>query len=64
MNEITNITNNGVHLCNSCSYDYPKCDDIQIIFGDGIGNDNICCCNKYEPLWTKEMMEHHKAEVE
>ena len=49
------MENNSVHLCNSCCKSYPECSDDEhsIEFGDGIGNDNICCCNKYEPL-----MEH------
>lgn len=52
----TNVMeNNPVHLCNSCCKSYPECSDNEHIieFGDGIGNDNICCCNKYKPL-----MEH------
>lgn len=46
------MENNFVHLCNSCCNKYPSCSDEEhnIIFGDGIGNDNICCCNKYKPL--------------
>ena len=40
---------NSVNLCDSCRYDYPECpsgaDDV--LYGNGIGNDNICCCNKY-----------------
>lgn len=47
------IKNNCVHLCNSCCNRYPECEDIEVLFGDGKGNDNICCCNKYEPI-----MEH------
>ena len=42
---------NQIHLCDSCDYSYPDCpsknDDV--IFGNGIGNDNICACNKYKP---------------
>ena len=45
--------NNQVHLCNSCKYknSYPVCpsgkDDV--IFGNGVGNDNICACACYTP---------------
>ncbi len=43
------ITNNKVNLCDSCKYTYPDCsankDDV--LFGDGVGDDNICCCNRY-----------------
>lgn len=44
------ILNNKVHLCNSCQHNYPDCSAKQddIIFGDGTGSDNICCCAKYE----------------
>ena len=42
---------NQINLCNSCDYSYPDCpsknDDV--IFGNDIGNDNICACNKYKP---------------
>lgn len=42
---------NQVHLCNSCKYEFPVCpiknDDIA--FGNGVGDDNICACNKYVP---------------
>ena len=42
---------NQINLCDSCDYSYPDCpsknDDV--IFGNGIGNDNICACNKYKP---------------
>ena len=42
---------NQTNLCDSCNYSYPDCpsknDDV--IFGNGIGNDNICACNKYKP---------------
>ena len=55
--KLAEIENNKVHLCLSCSYDYPNCPiDMEIIFGDSIGKDNICCCNQYEPMWTKEML--------
>ena len=60
MEETKLVKNNSIHLCLSCSYDYPDCPkDCEIKFGDGTGNDNNCCCNRYEPLWTKEMMERH-----
>lgn len=46
------IMNNSVHLCNSCCNNYPDCDadENSIFFGDGIGEENICCCNRYVPL--------------
>ena len=50
---IKTIENNSVCLCNSCCNKYPECGskiNIDVVFGDGVGNDNICCCNKYEPI--------------
>lgn len=49
--------NNQINLCDSCKYLYPACpsgEEDDVIFGNGIGNDNICACNKYDPLKTKE----------
>lgn len=47
---------NQMNLCDSCDYLYPDCpaknDDV--IFGNGIGNDNICACNKYKPFVQPE----------
>jgi hypothetical protein len=44
------MENNKVHLCDSCRNNYPDCiENIEMLFGSGKGNDNICCCNKYEP---------------
>lgn len=42
------VTNNAVHLCDSCHHTYPDCGQNNVLFGDGIGHDNICCCGKYE----------------
>lgn len=48
---------NQTNLCDSCDYSYPDCpskyDDV--IFGNGIGNDNICACNKYKPSAQPEI---------
>ena len=54
--EFNIMENNHVHLCNSCFKSYPDCSDDEhaIEFGDGIGGDNICCCNKYEPLLERD----------
>ena len=46
------VTNNKVNLCDSCQNNYPECNG-DVLFGDGVGNDNICCCNCYKPLQTK-----------
>lgn len=48
----THHIKNQTHLCNSCIYFYPECpsEDEDVIYGNGIGNDNICACAKYAPL--------------
>lgn len=49
------IENNEVHLCKSCVNCYPECEtDDGIIFGDGTGSDNICCCKKYTPIAERD----------
>lgn len=50
--------NNQVHLCDSCSYTYPECPSVytDVIFGNGIGNDNICACSKYLPSTQSEII--------
>ena len=41
---------NQVHLCDSCHYCYPECpaEMSDVIFGNGIGHDNVCACAKFE----------------
>lgn len=38
------------NLCSECCYPYPECPATEndVIFGDGVGNDNICCCEKFK----------------
>lgn len=52
------MENNHVNLCNSCCNRYPECgvEDNDIDFGDGIGEDNICCCNHYEPVMENDFI--------
>lgn len=47
--DVRNVPNNKVHLCDSCKHEYPDCpaSNIDMLFGDGVGNDNICCCKCY-----------------
>ena len=42
---------NQTNLCDSCDYSFPDCPSKyeDVIFGNGIGNDNICACNKQKP---------------
>lgn len=39
-----------INLCDTCKlvYGFPVCIPSDAEFGDGIGNDNICKCSKYE----------------
>jgi len=46
--------NNKVHLCSSCSHEYPVCDSGDIVYGNGKGNDNIAACSEYEALKFRE----------
>lgn len=46
------IYNNKIHLCESCFNNVATCHS-EVYFGDGIGNDNVCCCNAYIPLVTR-----------
>ncbi len=50
------VIGNKVNLCESCKFDYPECPstDKDVFFGDGIGNDNICCCACYKPIERKK----------
>jgi len=41
-------TENKVHLCNSCKNKYPSCNPKNVIFGTGVGLDNIIACEKYK----------------
>lgn len=46
---------NQVHLCDFCKYSYPECpaEMSDVIFGNGIGHDNVCACSKYIPFKSK-----------
>lgn len=45
---------NMVNLCDSCRRQYAECGagDGDIIFGSGVGNDNVCACSKYSPWYA------------
>ena len=36
-----------LHLCKSCSKEFPTCDARKVIFGTCIGNDNVIECDKF-----------------
>ena len=56
------VRGNAVHLCESCKNEYPECDGAidNIMFGDGVGNDNICCCASYKPLKVHKWAERRR----
>lgn len=43
-----------LHLCESCTKEYPECDATVdgVKFGSGVGNDNIIGCTAYVNRWT------------
>lgn len=51
------IKGNKVNLCDSCKHEYPVCvaGSADVLFGDGVGDDNVCCCSCYEPIKKKVM---------
>lgn len=53
---------NQVHLCDSCHYSYPVCPAMNndVIFGNGIGHDNICACAKFEIKPEQTVKVYHK----
>ena len=45
---------NQIHLCDSCHEELPNCDqEKHIIFGTGLGDDNICACSSYNPVHVR-----------
>jgi len=49
------VIGNKVNLCDSCKQEYPVCvaGSEDVFFGDGAGNDNVCCCALYAPIKCK-----------
>ena len=45
------VLENNINLCDSCknrdNFPYCPANENDILYGTGIGNDNICCCSKY-----------------
>lgn len=50
------VTQNKVNLCSSCKHGYPSCPAkvADVLYGDGTGYDNICCCAYYKPKCDTE----------
>lgn len=55
---------NQINLCDSCDYSYPDCPSKNgdVIFGNNIGNDNICACNKYNPSAQSDVHDRNVGE--
>jgi len=47
---------NDVNLCDSCSNQQPECDPNSVIFGTGIGDDNIAACDIYDPVEVRNFV--------
>ena len=47
--ELESCFDNKVHLCDSCTKDFPTCDGSKWIYGNGKGNDNVIACAGYVP---------------
>ena len=45
-----------LHLCESCKKHFPDCEATKegIVFGNGIGNDNIIGCFAYDNRWMSQ----------
>jgi hypothetical protein len=41
---------NQINLCESCAENHPSCEPNSVVFGDGVGHDNICACDIYSPV--------------
>lgn len=46
---------NKINLCDSCMRDVPTCKGDDLLFGSGVGNDNVISCNSYLPFVTKAL---------
>lgn len=46
-------TSSNLHLCDSCCLDFPTCPGKILVWGDGVGNDNVVACASYEPLQVR-----------
>ncbi len=45
---------NDVNLCDTCCYEQPTCTGDNLIFGSGIGNDNIVACSAYDAIECRQ----------
>ena len=45
--KVVDIIFANINLCTNCAYDIPVCTG-NPCFGDGLGNDNVICCNEYK----------------
>lgn len=63
--ESDEVKNNKVNLCDSCNYIYPECpsEKYDVMFGDGVGKDNICCCAGYRAINEQEIRQKVEDEV-
>jgi hypothetical protein len=36
------------NLCDTCAHNFAECPSSKIVFGDGVGNDNVLSCDAWE----------------
>jgi len=50
-----------LHLCESCCLEFPTCPSSVLVWGDGIGNDNVVACASYDPLEVRHPQDTSKV---
>lgn len=56
-----------LHLCESCTKEYPECEATinDIEFGCGVGNDNVIGCTAYVNRWkAQEPTEQERKDLD
>ena len=50
-----------INLCDSCCNFQPECNPRNMIFGTGVGDDNVCACDGYEPITLRPHRDDFKS---
>lgn len=48
------VKGNKTNICNGCKNEIPTCKPEFLIFGDGVGNDNVVGCDIFEAIKKKQ----------
>lgn len=54
---------NEVNLCNSCCHEQPACSSDNLIFGSGVGDDNIVACSAYDAIELRHPRHNGAGEI-